>query len=130
MSDRTLGNRDELGRLLPGHTANPAGRPKDEIRSLAREYGEDALRRILDLMKDENKDISLRAAQAILDRGFGKPAVENAPAVESIVTRIVVTIQAILPPEHFQRVCEALSVPVQSAPQLSLPHRADATSAE
>ncbi len=45
-----------------------------ELRALAQARGGDAVRIILDLMDNAStEDIRLKAAQALLDRGYGKP---------------------------------------------------------
>jgi len=58
-----------------GQTGNPAGRPKDElkIRQLAREYGPEAIQRLVEWMRSDNPKASVPAAQTLLDRGYGKP---------------------------------------------------------
>lgn len=59
----------------PGQSGNPGGRPKvaAEVRDLAREHGSRAIDRLVALMKSQNQSVALRAAEAILDRGFGRP---------------------------------------------------------
>lgn len=71
--------RDKTGRFIKGHSGNPGGRPKDEhnLIELARSYTTEALETLVELMR-EGKDERVRgtAAQALLDRGWGKPKVE------------------------------------------------------
>ena len=59
----------------PGQSGNPGGRPKvaAEIRDLAREYGSKAIERLVALVDSRNPAIALRAAEAVLDRGYGRP---------------------------------------------------------
>ena len=59
----------------PGHSGNPGGRPKvaAEVRDLAREHGDSAMKRLVALMDSRNPAIALRAAEAVLDRGYGRP---------------------------------------------------------
>lgn len=59
-----------------GRSGNPGGRPKaeGEIRSLAQKHGPAAFARLLELMRSENERVAVAAAQAVLDRGYGKPA--------------------------------------------------------
>jgi len=58
-----------------GVSGNPNGRPKDElkIRQLAREYGPEAIQRLVEWMRSDNPKASVPAAQTLLDRGYGKP---------------------------------------------------------
>lgn len=71
--------RSSNGQFLSGHSGNPSGRPKDEfkIAELARSYSAEAIDTLVDLMRN-GKDERIRgtAAQALLDRGWGKPKVE------------------------------------------------------
>lgn len=72
-------NRTKTGRFIPGQSGNPCGRPKDEHRvaELARSYTVEAIDTLVELMRD-SKDERVRgtAAQALLDRGWGKAKVE------------------------------------------------------
>ena len=67
------------GRFAPGTSGNPGGRPKDEARAaeLARSYTSEAIETLAHLMR-HGRDERVRgtAAQALLDRGWGKPKVE------------------------------------------------------
>ena len=67
------------GQFAPGQSGNPGGRPKDEHRvaELARSYTLEAIDTLVELMRD-GKDERMRgtAAQALLDRGWGKAKVE------------------------------------------------------
>jgi hypothetical protein len=67
------------GQFAPGISGNPGGRPKDEARvaELARSYTIEAIDTLVELMR-YGKDDRVRgtAAQALLDRGWGKPKVE------------------------------------------------------
>jgi hypothetical protein len=68
-------NRNASGQFTPGNSGNPGGRPKDEHRvaDLARSYTTEAIETLVDLMR-HGKDERVRgtAAQALLDRGWGK----------------------------------------------------------
>lgn len=59
----------------PGQSGNPGGRPKEdaEVKSLARTAGPEAIDKLLELMRGDDRRTALAAAQALLDRGFGKP---------------------------------------------------------
>src|SRR6056300_678587 len=71
--------RNNRGQYLSGHSGNPSGRPKDEnkVAELARSYTSEAIDTLVDLMR-HGKDERVRgtAAQALLDRGWGKAKVE------------------------------------------------------
>ena len=71
--------RTKSGQFAPGSSGNPGGRPKDEARvaELARSYTSEAIDTLVDLMRN-GRDERVRgtAAQALLDRGWGKPKVE------------------------------------------------------
>ena len=71
--------RTKSGQFAPGSSGNPGGRPKDEARvaELARSYTTEAIDTLVELMR-YCKDDRVRgtAAQALLDRGWGKPKVE------------------------------------------------------
>lgn len=70
----TLAGRDEIGRWKPGTATR--GRPAvaAEIKKAARAEGINSINRLIDL-RDYSPDdrIRLAAAQALLDRGYGKP---------------------------------------------------------
>jgi hypothetical protein len=71
------------GTFAPGTSGNPSGRPKDwrdpetglSIRELAQSHTGAALQTLVDVANDDSAPPSARvsAAQAILDRGHGKP---------------------------------------------------------
>lgn len=68
----------EATRFKPGNRANPSGRPKQNktLKALAVEQTETAIRTLVEICKDKHcKSPSARvqAAQALLDRGHGKP---------------------------------------------------------
>ena len=67
--------RVRSGQFAPGQSGHPGGRPKDEHRVavLARSYTLEAIDTLVELMH-EGKDDRMRgtAAQALLDRGWGK----------------------------------------------------------
>lgn len=68
----TLGKK-----FQPGESGNPAGRPKanKELQETARNYADEALLALAEILKDGSASPSARvaAAQALLDRGYGKP---------------------------------------------------------
>ncbi len=67
------------GQFAPCVSGNPGGRSKDEARvaELARSYTTEAIDTLVELMR-YGKDDRVRgtAAQALLERGWGKPKVE------------------------------------------------------
>ena len=71
--------RNNLGQFVSGHSGNAGGRPKDEhkVAELARSFTTEAIDTLVELMRS-GKDERVRgtAAQALLDRGWGKPKVE------------------------------------------------------
>jgi hypothetical protein len=60
----------------PGQSGNPSGRPKADpmIREAARAHAEDAIAVFVANLTDESPMIRHKAAEAILDRAYGKPA--------------------------------------------------------
>ena len=60
-----------------GESGNPGGRPKQDpkIRELAKEHGEEAVLTLVAMMANKRSPPSTRvaAANAILDRAYGKP---------------------------------------------------------
>lgn len=58
----------------PGQSGNPGGRPKGEakIREAARQHSDHALQVLVDALSDEDRRIQIKAAELLLDRGWGK----------------------------------------------------------
>ena len=60
----------------PGQSGNPGGRPKASarVRDAAREHTEAAIQVLVDIaLAGESEAARVAAANAILDRGYGKP---------------------------------------------------------
>ena len=59
-----------------GQSGNPGGRPKEvsEVKDLARTYGVDAIERFVELIASDNERTAVAACEAILNRGYGRPA--------------------------------------------------------
>ena len=79
--ETVIENRNASGQFTPGNSGNPGGRPKDEHRvaDLARSYTTEAIETLVELMR-HGRDERVRgtAAQALLDRGWGKARQEIA----------------------------------------------------
>jgi hypothetical protein len=73
-----------------GQSGNPGGRPKasDDVKELAREHGPGAIAKLAEWMSSDNPKASVSAAQALLDRGYGK-AVQAVQASGEIEHRYV-----------------------------------------
>lgn len=58
-----------------GQSGNPSGRPKEfaHIKALAREHTEAAIAVLVAALEDPNGRTRIAAAEALLDRGYGKP---------------------------------------------------------
>ncbi len=71
---------DHLQPWKPGQSGNPGGRPKAliEVRDLARTHTTAAIQTLAEMLKAKNERVRVAAAEALLDRGWGKaPAVLN-----------------------------------------------------
>lgn len=71
-----------------GQSGNPSGRPKEnaEVTALAREHCKEAILKLVELMKGEDKKLAKAAADSLLDRGIGRPAqaIEHSGAVAQL----------------------------------------------
>ena len=94
---------NKSGRFMKCHSGNAGGRPKDEqnIAAPAQSYSTKAIETLVELMPNASENRGRgTAAQALLDRGFGKPKVEiqntNADfrdALEQVQSRLALTVR-------------------------------------
>jgi hypothetical protein len=73
-----------------GQSGNPGGRVgvPAEVRDLARQHSTEAIERLIHWMKSDDGRISVAAANALLDRGFGRPTQLIDLSVEVMSRRI------------------------------------------
>ena len=72
-------SRSANGQFPKGQSGNPGGRPRNEqkVAELARSYTTEVIETLVELMRSGNDErVRGTAAQALLDRGWGKPKVE------------------------------------------------------
>jgi len=86
--------RDASGRLLPGHTANPGGRPKvqRELQAILEECGPKAAEKVKALIDSPDEKVALAAARDVLDRILGRApqAIEvGGEALNDVLARIL-----------------------------------------
>ena len=84
-----------------GKSGNPGGRPKEaaEVKRLAQEKGKEAIGKLVELLSCGEARTELAAAQAILDRGFGKPTQTIAGDEDNPIT-IAEVVRTIVKAEH------------------------------
>jgi len=61
--------------FAPGQSGNPSGRPKieREVIELARAHSAEAIETLVRIMREGKPNEAAAAANALLDRGFGRP---------------------------------------------------------
>ena len=85
-----------LRKWKPGQSGNPKGLEPGvgHVRELARQHTEEAVEKLVEIMRDENAPPSAQgaAANALLDRGWGRPdqsvTVDNGESLLSILDEI------------------------------------------
>ena len=67
--------RMKNGHFAPGISGNPQGRPPipAEIKAMFTDLVPEAIAALADALRSDDEKMRLQAAQAILDRGLGKP---------------------------------------------------------
>ena len=66
--------RFKPGERLVGRARGTPNKATADIRAAAQVFGKDAIEKLAALMNGKDEEIALKAANAILDRGYGKPA--------------------------------------------------------
>ena len=90
--------RDKSGRFVAGHSGNAGGRPRDEhkVAELARSYTNEAIDTLVELMRHGRDDrVRGTAAQALLERGWGKPRVEVSTTHQSDSQGFIAALQEV-----------------------------------
>lgn len=65
------------GQVIPGHVLHDPSKPTYSLQKLAKEHTEEALKKLVSLMRfAEDESVQLQAANAVLDRGWGKASVK------------------------------------------------------
>jgi hypothetical protein len=88
-----------MGKFIKGQSGNPGGKVKTrEVRLLAREYTVEAINTLVELMRYKKAPtIRVRAAEVLLDRGWGRPMQAMEVALED--SRQPQETPALTPPE-------------------------------
>lgn len=94
-----VSNPTGKGGFQKGQSGNPGGRPKgwQEVRELSRHHTREALETLIKLMRSsQSEKVQLAAANAILDRGWGKP-IQALSVEDEDGNPMVPTVQIVIP---------------------------------
>ncbi len=77
-------------RWQPGQSGNPSGQAAEygEVDALARSLSMRAIERLGELVESEDERVAAVAANAILDRAFGKPRAQRSEEDDSLMARL------------------------------------------
>jgi hypothetical protein len=106
------------GRWAPGRSGNPGGRPGGvaEVRELARSHTAEAIERLVKEMNNgDTSNARIAAANALLDRGWGKPTQPLAGAPDEPPIGIEMSIEE-QQAEARRAIEEAFAEPVRDEP--------------
>jgi len=81
------------GKKTGGRVAGTPNKATRELKDIAREYGEEAIDRLVKLMRAaESEQVQAAACKELMDRGYGKPSqsigLGQAPDLEPIETAV------------------------------------------
>jgi hypothetical protein len=110
-----------------GVSGNPRGRPKNgvgvhDVRALARRHGPEAFQTWSRLMRGDDPRVAVRAAEAILDRAYGKPVPEPVLAAEQAGFTVVVRQYL---PDHNGSPAPSAPLPIPAGPSEQVGEPAD-----
>ena len=94
MAENSVGTANQRGPGRPfqqGKSGNPGGRPKlaGHVREIARQHTERAIQVLVRSLESTDERVRIAAANAILDRGFGKPGREEENTEDSRLLEFV-----------------------------------------
>ena len=84
-----------MGGFKKGQSGNPKGRPKEytELKALCREYTTEAVAALVEVLRTGQAREKVLAANALLDRGYGKP--EQSVDLKGEITKYVIRVPAV-----------------------------------